>query len=258
MEEYNLNDTKKSETDKAIIVVPTFNRFKFFPSLIYQFSYQTYPSDLLEIIILDDSTENVDKTKQYIESLNDTIKHRLTYIYEPNRHIPIGEKRNLLNQYAIQKKAKYIICFDDDDYYPPERVSYAVSALKNSNYQVCGTSILLIYYPKLNEIYKTKSFINKIYSGHAYNGTLAYKLEYAINHFYNPLKTSGEECDFLCGFKTPVLQLDCEKNMLCIAHGKNTIDKNMLIDKYNKTEIKLNEIVKNEHLLNFFATLDFV
>jgi glycosyltransferase involved in cell wall biosynthesis len=251
------NNTETSENNKAIIIVPTFNRFNFLPSLIYQFSYQTYPSHLLEIIILDDSTENIDKTKHYIESLNDSIKNRLTYIHEPNRHIPIGEKRNLLNQYAIQKQAKYIICFDDDDYYPPERVSYAVNTLKNSTYKVCGSSILLIYYPKLNEIYQTKSLVNKFFTGHAYNGTLAYKSEYAINHYYNPLKKSGEEYDFLCGFKTPVLQLDCEKIMLCIAHGKNTVNKNMLINKYNKTSMSLNEIIKNKHLFNFFTTLNF-
>lgn len=245
-------------SDKAIIVVPTFNRYKFLPSLIYQFSYQTYPSELLEIIILDDSTENIIETKQYIESLNESIKNRLTYIHELNRHIPIGEKRNLLNQYALERGAKYIICFDDDDYYPPERVSNAVEILKNSNYQVCGSSILLIYYPKLNEIYKTKSLVNKMYTGHAYNGTLAYKSEYARNHCYDSTKTSGEESHFLCGFKTPVLQLECEKIMLCIAHGKNTIDKNTLINNYNKTNIQLNEIIKNKNLFNFFATLDFV
>ena len=97
--------------------------------------------------------------------------------------------------------------------------------------------------------------VNKIYTGHAYNGTLAYKSEYAINHYYNPLKTSGEEYDFLCGFKTPVLQLDCEKIMLCIAHGANTIDKNMLINKYSKTNMTLNKIIKNKNLFNFFSTL---
>jgi len=241
--------------DKVIIIVPTYNRFKFFPILIHQFIYQTYPSHLLEMIILDDSTENIIETKLFIESLDEMTRERITYIYHFDRHLPIGEKRNLLNQYAIEKGAEYIVCFDDDDYYPPDRVAYSVQQLKETGFLICGSSILLIYYTHLNEIYKTKSKVNKIFYGHAYNGTLTYSYKYAILNKYDPSKTFGEEQRFLKNFKVGLLQLEYDKIMLCIAHGTNTVDKNNKIINFEKTNLKLTDLIKDNFIINFYKNI---
>lgn len=247
--------TSQIISNKAIIIVPTYNRFKFFPSLIYQFVYQTYPTNLLSMIIFDDSTLNVEETKEYIDLLDDKIKSRITYIHIADRHLPIGEKRNLLNEYAIKQGAEYIICFDDDDYYPPEKVSYAIEQMKDTGYSICGSSILLIYYPHLKKIYKTKTKVNKIYPGHAYNGTLAYKTKYALVNKYNSEKTFGEEQSFLRNFKVGLLQLECHKVMLCLAHGSNTIDKNDKIQFFDETNLTLNDLISDIFLLNFFNSI---
>lgn len=241
--------------NKAIIIVPTYNRFKFFPSLIYQFAYQTYPSELLSMIIIDDSTEKIDETKEYIESLEQSIKSRITYIHITDRHLPIGEKRNLLNEHAIAQGAEYIICYDDDDYYPSDRVSYAIEKMKETGYSICGSSVLLIYYPHLKKIYKTKTKINKIFYGHAYNGTLAYKSSYALLNKYDSEKTFGEEQSFLRNFKVGLLQLEYEKVMLCISHNANTIDKNDKIQFFDETNIALSDVISDNFLLKFFESI---
>ena len=55
-------------SDKVFIIVPTYNRRSFLPILIHQFSYQTYPSDLLNMIILDDSDDST-----YFSVISDNI-----------------------------------------------------------------------------------------------------------------------------------------------------------------------------------------
>lgn len=249
------NNKMEQIPDKAIIIVPTYNRFKFFPSLIYQFAYQTYPINLLSMIILDDSTVQIDETKQYIESLDNSIKSRITYIHVHDRRIPIGEKRNLLNEYAINNGAEYIVCFDDDDYYPPDRVSYAIEQMKETGYSICGSSILLVYYPHLKKIYRTKTKVNKIFFGHAYNGTLAYKSKYAITNKYDSEKTFGEEQSFLRNFKVGLLQIDYQKVMLCMSHGTNTIDKNDKIQFFEETNLTLDDLITDNFLINFFSSI---
>lgn len=254
----NLIDTTNNKvdkvdkvTDKVIIVVPTYNRRSFFPSLMYQFSYQDYSKDLLEMIILDDSTNS---NQDYIDNLDDELKKRITYIYMSEKKC-IGEKRNLLNQYALEKHADYIVCFDDDDYYPPDKVSYAVKSMKESGYSICGSSVLLIYYSDLNKIYLTKSKVNKIFYGHAYNGTLAYKSKYALLNKYDNSKFFGEEQSFLRNFKVGLLQLDYNKVMICMAHNNNIVNKHDKIKYFEETNLKLEDIIKDIFLINFFKNI---
>jgi hypothetical protein len=243
-----INNNYIESTDNAIIIVPTYNRKHFFPSLFYQFEYQDYPKHLLKMIILDDSDIS---NQDYIDSLNIDIKDRVTYIYNEIKNT-IGKKRNLLNNYAIEHGADYIICFDDDDYYPPDRVSYSIKSMKENNYHICGSSALLIYFQKLNKIYIHKSIVNKFFYGHACNGTLAYTKEYAKYNKYNDNKTYGEEKEFLRNFKIKLLQLDYTKVMLCIAHNLNTVDKYTYINNYDEYQYKIEDIIKNDFLLDFF------
>jgi hypothetical protein len=237
--------------EKAIIIVPTYNRKNFFPSLIYQFKYQDYPKELLEMIILDDSNEsNID----YIDTLDEETKKRINYIYLSEKK-NIGEKRNILNELAINANADYIICFDDDDYYPPHRVSYAVKEMKETGYLICGSSALLIYYPIIDKIYFNKSRVNKIFYGHAYNGTLAYNKKYALHNKYDNSKTMGEEQSFLKNFRVGLLQLEYDKLMLCIAHNSNTVDKHNNINNFEQTNYKLDDFIKDKFLLNFYKNI---
>jgi len=240
-----------SFTEKAIIIVPTYNRKQFFPSLIYQFNYQDYPQELLEMIILDDSEIS---NKDYIDNLSEDIKQRINYIYLSEKKT-IGEKRNILNKLALDANASYIICFDDDDYYPSNRVSYAVKEMKETGYSICGSSALLIYYPSLDKIYLNKSRVNKIFYGHAYNGTLAYNKKYALNNRYDNSKKMGEEQSFLKNFQVGLLQLEYDKVMLCIAHNSNTVDKHISINKFEETNLKIDNIINDKYLLNFFKNV---
>jgi hypothetical protein len=248
----NLFKSKKYNY-KVCIVCPTYNRRIFLPILIYQFNYQDYPKELLQLLILDDSDIS---NQDIIDNLDDELKSRIIYKYDNNKK-PIGQKRNILNKMALENNAEYIVCFDDDDYYPSNRVYYAIDELEKKKYIIGGSSTLLIYYPKIDKIYLVGPFINKINYGHATNGTLVYHIKYLENNSYDDNTSIAEERKFLRNYKIPLLQLDYNNVMICMSHKTNTVDKNILKKNSNAKEIykNINEYILDDYLLKFYKNL---
>jgi glycosyltransferase involved in cell wall biosynthesis len=210
------------------VICPTYNRREFLPNLIYQFNYQTYPQNYMELIILDDSPEtNADIIPK---------QENIIYTHLPEKLI-LGKKRNLINSMAT---GDIIVCFDDDDYYSPDRVSHAVLKLTSSKCQIAGSSVIHIYYSKLDKIYEFGPYAPY----HGTNGTMAYTKEYLNNHSYLDDKTQAEEAHFTNNFSEPMVQLDPHKVILCIAHGKNTVDKDQFLKQGKETKYKLQKFFK--------------
>ena len=191
------------------VICPTYKRRRFLPNMIKQFNYQTYPQSNMELVIIDDSPE----------SNADIIppQENIRYIYIPE-HINLGYKRNLLNKAAI---GDIIVCFDDDDYYSPERVAHAVTKLESTGAQIVGSSVIHVYYTHLDKIYE----LGPYGKNHATNGTFAYTRQYLANHSYIDTKSKAEEAHFTNNFTEKMPQLDPHKVMVCISHQNNTVDK---------------------------------
>ena len=166
------------------VICPTYNRRKFLPNLIRQFKYQTYEQQYMELIILDDSPVS----NEDIIPKESNIK----YTYLPEK-LMLGKKRNHLNSLAT---GDIIVCFDDDDYYAPERVQHAVHKLEGSNALIAGSSVIHIYYKKINKILEFGPYAPY----HGTNGTMAYRKEYLLNHGYLDDKEKAEEAHFTNNF----------------------------------------------------------
>ena len=129
------------------VITPTYNRRRFIPYLIKCYESQNYKKENMEWIILDDGQDKV-------KDLFDAAAKRIPNIrYIPlDEKLTIGEKRNRLNDEAI---GSIIVAMDDDDYYPPERVSHVVMRFANNKeVQLAGTSEVYMYYSDVKEIYK--------------------------------------------------------------------------------------------------------
>ena len=62
----------------------------------------------------------------------------------------LGKKRNLMH---TKCSGDIIIYMDDDDYYPPERVSHAVKTLlKNKNALCSGSSEMYIFFNHIKKM----------------------------------------------------------------------------------------------------------
>jgi glycosyltransferase involved in cell wall biosynthesis len=233
------------------VVTPTYNRRRFIPYLIQMYEHQDYKKSRMEWIVLDDGQ---DKVKDLFEEASKRIPN-IRYIALDEKHT-IGAKRNRLNQEA---KGSIIVAMDDDDYYPPCRVSAVVNAFKQkqfAQYELAGASEIYMYYSDIQKIYKLGPYHDK----HATNGTMAWRSTYAKSHSYDETVTHSEERSFLEDYKHPMIQLDPFKVMLVMSHSENTFDKKKMREQENpfikKTEMKLKAFLKEKNekeLREFFA-----
>jgi hypothetical protein len=226
------------------VICPTWNRREFLPYLLYIYQYQDYPADKRELIIVDDSSES---NEDLIDMLVDRTQHSVRYIHSDKKLI-LGEKRNLLNRLAT---GKYILCFDDDDYYPADKISWQVGAMQENNSIFSGCDQIYIWYSHLDKIYRTRSFGKN----HALNGTFGYHRNFLRNHRYDDNASLAEEEGFLKNFTTPVLQLESGKAILCVSHSANTYDKDFILGSSEPTSLKLEDFVQDKNLLSHYRRL---
>lgn len=226
------------------VVCPTYNRREFLPYLLYIWQYQDYPADKRELIILDDSPlSNADLIEMMVDSSTTNVR----YIYSPERLV-LGNKRNRLNALA---KGEYILCFDDDDYYPPNKISWQVAEMQANNALFSGSDQIYIWYSHLDKIYLTHSFG----ANHALNGTFGYHRNLLKKHRYDDEARKAEEEGFLKSFTTPVRQIDPKRAILCISHSRNTYDKDYILDSSTPVDLTLEDFVSDTNLLAHYRRL---
>jgi glycosyltransferase involved in cell wall biosynthesis len=200
----------------------------------------------MEWIILDDGSDPVGDMFEGLDIPN------VRYIYSPEKQT-IGAKRNRLNNEA---RGDIIVAMDDDDYYPPERVSSVVKAFKQKpSYQLAGASEVFMYYSDIKVVYK----LGPYNANHATNGTMAWKKSYANTHAYDETVTHAEEKSFLEDYVHPMIQLNPKHVMLVMSHSDNTFDKRKMREQENsplvkKTTMKIRDFIRDASIRNFFAT----
>jgi len=205
------------------IIVPTKNRPQFLSNILRNFFRQDYPLQNMELIIGDYGYCLMEKLIP--------IKNNIKY-YKFN-NITLGQKRNELCELT---SGNYIIFMDDDDFYPTDKVSHYVDLLQNSDKLLAGSSIMYVYFTKLNEILKFGPFGRN----HCSCGTLAFKKEYFKNNKF-PDVNKAEEKVFLNNFTIDMIQTDPKKSILVMAHSNNTVDKYKHIHKGVRTNLTLND-----------------
>jgi glycosyltransferase involved in cell wall biosynthesis len=237
------------------VVTPTYNRRMFIPTLIDIYKAQTYPKDKMEWIIIDDGRHKVEDL--FLEASKEIPNIR--YIRKDEK-MRLGAKRNMLNNEA---HGAIIVAMDDDDYYPPDRVSSVVEAFKkNPKIELAGSSEMNLYYLDTKKIYTIGPYTDT----HATNGTMAWRKSYANKHKYDEYVTKAEEITFLENFKHPMIQLNPLSTILVICHTDNTADKNELRDehlprietfqsKFKESVYKLDDLVKDKKIREFYQSL---
>jgi glycosyltransferase involved in cell wall biosynthesis len=223
------------------VCTPTFNRRPFFPTAFECFKNQDYPKDRMEWIIVDDGT---DRIKDLVAASGIS---QIKYYELPNK-VSLGEKRNIMHSKA---KGTIIVYMDDDDYYPPDRVSHAVERLMENREALCaGSSEIYIYFkgPSSGTFGSSKG-LGKNGTGkmvqfgpygpnHATAGTFAFKAELLKQTRYDDSAAVAEERAFLKDYTVPFVQLDPMKTILCFSHEHNTFDKRKLLQNPHPDFVK--------------------
>ena len=229
------------------ICTPTFNRRPFIQNMFECFRNQDYPKSKMEWIIVDDGT---DKIGDMIKAADiPQIKY-----YEVNNKMPLGAKRNFMHQ---QVKGEIIVYMDDDDYYPPERVSHVVETLLDNPQALCaGSSEIYIYFKGMNKMMQCGPYG----PNHATAGTFAFRTDLIKQTKYEDHAALAEERAFLKDYTVPFVQLDPMKTILVFSHDHNTFDKRKMFEqqqdpKYFKESGKVvNNFIrrKNEKIIKKF------
>jgi cell division septation protein DedD len=224
------------------VCTPTFNRRPFINAMITCFNHQDYPQDRMEWIIIDDGTDP-------IEDL--VASHpRVKYIkYETK--MTLGKKRNLLHE---KSRGEILVYMDDDDYYPPKRVSHAVEMLVSHPDALCaGSSEIYIYFKHIKQMKRFGPYG----PNHATAGTFAFKRKLLKQHRYNDDACLAEERAFLKDYTVPFVQLDPMKVILVFSHEHNTFDKRKLLVNANPDVVrdspkKVMDFIKDNDLRRFY------
>ena len=165
----------------------------------------------------------------------------------------LGKKRNYMHEKC---NGDIIVYMDDDDYYPPERISHAVETLKeNPKYLVAGSSEMHIYFDSRNKVYQFGPYAEN----HATAATFAFRRELLKMTGYVNDALLAEEKHFLKDYKIPLKQLDTSKTILVFSHKHNTLNKDRFLENPETTIVKesrftIDDFVKDPELKKFYMT----
>ena len=140
----------------------------------------------MEWLILDDSVgDEQKKTQKLFDTFADTMPN-IFYIHSTQKQV-MGHKLNHLCSLA---RGDIIVVMDDDDFYPPTRVSTAVAAfVAEPKKLIAGCSKVYMYFQDENAVYCAGPYSD----GHALNCTMAFRSSYLINHRYDDAEVCAVE-----------------------------------------------------------------
>jgi len=217
----------------------------------------------MEWIIIDDGTDP-------IEDL--VASHPCVKYFRLEEKISLGKKRNMMHD---QARGDIIVYMDDDDYYPPERVSHAVDTLldhqkRKTGIKLAGSSEMCIYF-KTGELRSPhpSSFegcgqmvqFGPYGPNHATAATFAFWKELLtdLNLAYDETACLAEERAFLRGYTVPMAQLDPMKVILVFSHEHNTFDKRFLLSNLGRSDSNMRvsektvaDFIQDPELLQFY------
>lgn len=230
---------RKGSLPRVSILIPTRDRPKFLKQLLSAIYHQTYPRDLLELVIIDDGRHSI---AHILPSSGIKLIYR--YLDKP---ITIGNKRQQLKTLAT---GDIMVCMDDDDYYPPERVSHAVETLqKHPKVEFAFAPTFLLYRPLRKTVYKSGPWLKNW--GHA---TFAFTRRFAETHHYHLDDTGGEERYLTQFYQVPYAVLDPLKTVIALIHHNNSIPKDDL-DKTVALPMPIQHWIREPSATRFYLSL---
>jgi len=238
----NKSGNKDSKYPFVSVCTPTYNRRPFIPSMLKCFAHQTYPKDRIEWIIIDDGTDKIEDLVKDIPQ----VKY-----YKYDKKMMLGKKRNLMHEKSC---GEIIVYMDDDDYYPPCRISHAVTMLQTHPKALCsGSSEIYIYFKHIEQMVQFGPYG----PNHSTAGTFAFKRQLLENNSYNDDAALAEEKGFLKDYTVPFVQLEPKKTILVFSHIHNTFDKKTLLENRHPNYVKdsdktIDDFIKEPDLKDFY------
>jgi len=224
--------------DEITILIPSFNRRKFLPLIIKNLKSQTYPHNLLNVIIDDDGEEKLISSDQELKLIKDYIAPiKLKYIND-RKWRDIGIKRNQL----VKDATTDIVCWmDSDDIYFPSYISHSHQELKKimKKKRGCVGSNKMIFInckdPEYT-LYGLDCLDNKVM---CHEATLMFTKKWFQASCKFATSGVGEGKNLIKGSETNTALTDINKIMACLCHSENTVNKDFFMNNKRKLDTKI-------------------
>ncbi len=162
--------------------------------------------------------------------------HPLVDYHRVYEHRSVGELRNICIEKALKAGAEYIVFWDDDDYYPPERISTGIEALQqNPEADIAASSHMYVLLTKENVLMEVGPFGDT----HGTAATYTIRRRYVETHRF-PEKPKGEEYEFTNKWTAKLIQVPAEKTIVVMGHSRNTVNKS---DIYKTPQVFKGKII---------------
>lgn len=209
---------KQTATPSVAILTPTTaSRTHVLPLLAVCIRAQTY-SNIKEWLLIDGSSDDdaIDKDA-LLASIADVPNCIIRWVPTPKLR-SIGALRQALND---SMECDIAVCCDDDDYYPPTRVSHAVEKLIKSRAEIAGCTNHLVFDLDMGQSFQFRGFG----PNHSTHNSMAYTKAFARRRRYDCSVSHAEEASFTDDFREPMVQLDYLHNVVHMIHSGNTFNK---------------------------------
>lgn len=221
----------------SIVIPTTFSRLRFSRLLFENINSQTYPHNLIELVIVGD--EDV-RTKELFLQMFKCLKDMRCIYVECDIMDNIGKKRNFCCE---QTTSEIIVNMDDDDVYNKEYLEYSVKYMKQHKKDIVGCKDMLVLYP--NKCMKMM-YVNGV---HIHEATMVFHKHHWEK--YKFAETSHSEGKQMVNGRYHN-EMDIRKIMVCISHGSNTFSKNLILE--SGAIVQMNDKMKS-HLENIMKLI---
>lgn len=221
-------------------IMPTCDRLRFVPESVRCFLRQDYPH--LELVIVDDGTEPV------AHVLPSDPRVRLIRLGKK----ALGAKRNVA---CASARGEIILHWDDDDWYPIDRIRRQVTALRAGSTEICGTSTLFYHDAATGRAWRYRYSS----SGRSWvaGNTLAYRKSWWAGHPFPEIQV-GEDTRFVRA-APPATICDLATPGLCVGriHSGNTSPKQAIGAFWQACQIRELESLLGDEWARFLSIGSF-
>lgn len=226
----NKSNAPESKYPKITILTPVYNRNKWLPLMIANVATFDYVKKDMTWFILDskDGEEDVklfNSPEEQQMVANSIFPIKLIYEYIP-RKLTIAEKRNYLVKHS---PTNWWANMDSDDLYMESYLQYSIDKMKAEKNELCGSKQMVFIYP--HHDYQITAIECPAHR-QAHEATMIGTQKYvrSMSGFTKNDK-KGEGASLIDGNENNVTLTECDKQMICICHNRNTCCKDQFLDK---------------------------
>jgi glycosyltransferase involved in cell wall biosynthesis len=225
------------------VCTPTYNRKFTLEFSMACFLRQTCPN--LHWIVIDNSESDDNSWIEIQELAKD--KFPLTYIRIRDK-TPIGALRNICLEESRKIQAEFLAFWDDDDYYPPQRIAVSVQALQeNPKFDITGCEIMSVFLTRENLLMDVGPYGHN----HATAATYVIRMSATPGRQFLATANRAEEGTFTRDWTMPMIMLPTQDVLLVMGHKQNTVDKSAIFTEQRKFGGRMNNHDNAKNIVRF-------